>query len=225
MPDIIREKLFSMADEAYAKFNSKLIPNIDSSSVIGVRMPMLRTLAKSLNECETEQFINKLPHKYHEENMLHAILISNMSSPEDIIKALDAFLPYVDNWAVCDCLRPVKLKSRPQEFDYHIRRFLLSKHSYTVRFAVEMLMCYFLDEHYSQGYPELVSKVCSDDYYVNMMLAWYFATALAKRWHEIIPYIENRSLSPWVHNKTIQKARESYRISLQQKEYLKGMRI
>lgn len=225
MSDIIRKKLLSMADEAYAKFNSKLIPNIDAASVIGVRMPILRALAKQLDKREAEEFISELPHKYHEENMLHAVLISNMSSPERVICALDAFLTYVDNWAVCDCLRPAMLKKSPQEFVLHIRRYLRSEHSYTVRFAVEMLMCYFLDEHFSPEYPELVSKVRSDDYYVNMMLAWYFATALAKRWDEVISYIENRSLSPWVHNKTIQKARESYRISATQKEYLKGLRI
>jgi len=157
--------------------------------------------------------------------MLHAILISNMRRTEQIISALDAFLPFVDNWAVCDCLRPAWLKNTPQEFVYNIRRWLCSEHCYTVRFGVEMLMCYFLDELYSPEYPAMVVKIQSDEYYVNMMLAWYFATALAKRWDDVVPYLEKQMLTPWVHNKTIQKARESYRIEPAQKEYLKSLRI
>jgi len=221
----ILEKLFSHSEEDYAKFSSKLIPNIDPASVIGVRTPILRTLAKSMDEAETVAFMSELPHKYHEENMLHAILISNMRRTEQIISALDAFLPFVDNWAVCDCLRPAGLKNAPQEFIYHIRCWLCSERCYTVRFGVEMLMCYFLDELYSPEYAAMVAQIRSDEYYVNMMLAWYFATALAKRWDDVVPYLEKQMLTPWVHNKTIQKARESYRIEPAQKEYLKSLRI
>jgi len=225
MPNNILEKLFYHSEESYASFSSKLIPNIDPAIFIGVRTPVLRTLAKSMDETEKSAFMAELPHKYHEENMLHAILISNMRCTEQIISALDAFLPFVDNWAVCDCLRPARLKNTPQEFVYNIRRWLCSEHCYTVRFGVEMLMCYFLDELYSPEYPAMVAKIQSDEYYVNMMLAWYFATALAKRWDDVIPYLENRVLALWVHNKTIQKARESYRIEPAQKEYLKSLRI
>lgn len=222
---IIRERLFALSDKAYAEFSSGLIPNIDAGILIGVRMPALRAVAKTLSTHEQECFIGDLPHKFHEENMLHAIIINNMSAPELTVSALDTFLPWVDNWAVCDCLRPVSLKKRPEELLALVRRHINSEHTYSIRFAVEMLMSYFLDELFLPEYPEMVAKIQSDDYYVNMMLAWYFATALAKRWEEIVPYIEMRSLTPWVHNKTIQKARESYRIDPAQKEYLKSLRI
>ncbi|MBQ8217173.1 MAG: DNA alkylation repair protein [Oscillospiraceae bacterium] len=225
MPQIIREKLLSMAEEDYAQFNRKLIPNIDAAAIIGVRVPKLRTLAKSLSDNEIKAFLSELPHKLHEENMLHALIINNMKSPEAIFSALDAFLPFVDNWAVCDSLRPSALKKYPEELVFQLRRHISSEHTYTVRFAVEMLMVYFLDGYFDPEYPAMVATVKSDDYYVNMMLSWYFATALAKRWDEVICYLQLRRLSPWVHNKTIQKAIESYRISDWQKAYLKTLRI
>lgn len=225
MPQIIREKLLSMAEEDYAQFNRKLIPNIDAAAIIGVRVPKLRALAKSLSDNEAKAFLSELPHKLHEENMLHALIINNMKSPEAIFSALDAFLPFVDNWAVCDSLRPSALKKYPEELVFQLRRHISSEHAYTVRFAVEMLMVYFLDGYFDPEYPAMVASVKSDDYYVNMMLSWYFATALAKRWDEVICYLQLRRLSPWVHNKTIQKAIESYRISDEQKAYLKTLRI
>lgn len=225
MPQIIREKLLSMAEEDYAQFNRKLIPNIDAAAIIGVRVPKLRTLAKSLSDNEAKAFLSELPHKLHEENMLHALIINNMKSPQAVFSALDAFLPFVDNWAVCDSLRPSALKKYPEELVFQLRRHISSEHAYTVRFAVEMLMVYFLDGYFDPEYPAMVATVKSDDYYVNMMLSWYFATALAKRWDEVICYLQLRRLSPWVHNKTIQKAIESYRISDEQKAYLKTLRI
>ena len=225
MPQIIREKLLSMAEEDYAQFNRKLIPNIDAAAIIGVRVPKLRTLAKSLSDNEIKAFLSELPHKLHEENMLHALIINNMKSPQAVFSALDAFLPFVDNWAVCDSLRPSVLKKYPEELVFQLRRHISSEHTYTVRFAVEMLMVYFLDGYFDPEYPAMVASVKSDDYYVNMMLSWYFATALAKRWDEVICYLQLRRLSPWVHNKTIQKAIESYRISDWQKAYLKTLRI
>lgn len=225
MPQIIREILLSMAEEDYAQFNRKLIPNIDAAAIIGVRVPKLRALAKSLSDNEIKAFLSELPHKLHEENMLHALIINNMKSPEAIFSALDAFLPFVDNWAVCDSLRPSALKKYPEELVFRLRRHISSEHAYTVRFAVEMLMVYFLDGYFDPEYPAMVATVKSDDYYVNMMLSWYFATALAKRWDEVICYLQLRRLSPWVHNKTIQKAIESYRISDGQKAYLKTLRI
>lgn len=225
MPQIIREKLLSMAEEDYALFNRKLIPNIDAAAIIGVRVPKLRALAKSLSDNEAKAFLSELPHKLHEENMLHALIINNMKSPQAVFSALDAFLPFVDNWAVCDSLRPSALKKCPEELVFQLRRHISSEHTYTVRFAVEMLMVYFLDGYFDPEYPAMVASVKSDDYYVNMMLSWYFATALAKRWDEVICYLQLRRLSPWVHNKTIQKAIESYRISDWQKAYLKTLRI
>ena len=225
MPQIIREKLLSMAEEDYAQFNRKLIPNIDAAAIIGVRVPKLRALTKSLSDNEAKAFLSELPHKLHEENMLHALIINNMKSPQAVFSALDAFLPFVDNWAVCDSLRPSVLKKYPEELVFQLRRYISSEHTYTVRFAVEMLMVYFLDGYFDPEYPAMVASVKSDDYYVNMMLSWYFATALAKRWDEVICYLQLRRLSPWVHNKTIQKAIESYRISDGQKAYLKTLRI
>ena len=225
MPQIIREKLLSMAEEDYAQFNRKLIPNIDAAAIIGVRVPKLRALAKSLSDNEIKAFLSELPHKLHEENMLHALIINNMKSPQAVFSALDAFLPFVDNWAVCDSLRPSALKKYPEELVFRLRRHISSEHAYTVRFAVEMLMVYFLDGYFDPEYPAMVATVKSDDYYVKMMLSWYFATALAKRCDEVICYLQLRRLSPWVHNKTIQKAIESYRISDGQKAYLKTLRI
>jgi len=225
MPQIIREKLLSMAEEDYAQLNRKLIPNIDAAAIIGVRVPKLRALAKSLSYREAEAFLSELPHKFHEENMLHALIINNMKSPQAVFSALDAFLPFVDNWAVCDSLRPSVLKKYPEELVFQLRRHISSEHAYTVRFAVEMLMVYFLDGYFDPEYPAMVATVKSDDYYVNMMLSWYFATALSKRWDEVICYLQLRRLSPWVHNKTIQKAIESYSISDEQKAYLKTLRI
>lgn len=219
------ERLFVLADARYARFSAGLIPDAEPERILGVSSPRLRALAKEMSEEEKAVFINTPSHYYHEENMLHAIIINGMRSPERIFDALEAFLPYVDNWAVCDCLRPVRLKKCPQELLFFIRRCIDSSHVYTLRFAVEMLMTYFLDELYQPEYPAMVAGIKSDEYYVNMMLAWYFATALAKRWDDVICYIEEYRLSPWVHNKTIQKARESYRISPEQKEYLKGLRI
>lgn len=225
MDNKIQQKLLSMTEKEYAEFSRRLVPNIDPANVLGIRVPKLRALAKEISSAEREAFLHELPHSYHEENMLHALLINDIRSCEDIILALDAFLPRMDNWAVCDCLRPSKLKNCPQRFVFELRRYMISEHGFTVRFAVEMLMTYFLDELYSPEYPAMVSCVRSEDYYVNMMLAWYFATALAKRWDEIIPYIEKRALPPWVHNRTIQKARESFRISQEHKDYLKTLRI
>ena len=225
MPQIIREKLLSMAEEDYAQFNRKLIPNIDAAAIIGVRVPKLRALAKSLSDNEIKAFLSELPHKLHEENMLHALIINNMKSPQAVFSALDAFLPFVDNWAVCDSLRPAALKKCPEELIIRLHRYMSSEHTYTLRFALEMLMVYFLDGYFDPEYPAMVATVKSDDYYVNMMLSWYFATALAKRWDEVIAYLVSRRLSPWVHNKTIQKAIESYRISDGQKAYLKTLRI
>ena len=220
----IRELLFAAADLDYAKFNARLIPNIDPERIIGVRSPKLRSIAAGMEAEDRRRFLSSLPHFYHEENMLHAYLTGRMKEPEEIIAQLDAFLPFVDNWAVCDCLRPAALKKQPALLLSAVERWLASEHGYTVRFGLGMLMSYFLGELFEQQYPAMAASVQSEDYYVNMMQAWYFATALAKQWDAVIPYIREHRLSPWVHNKAIQKAVESYRISAEQKAYLRTLR-
>lgn len=220
----IRDELFALADSEYAKFTANLIPNIPAENIIGVRAPALRALAASMGEVRRQSFLAALPHKYHEENMLHAYIICSMKEPVEILTALELFLPRVDNWAVCDCIRPKMLKKKPELLLGEIKKYLASEHEYTVRFGISMLMCYFLDELFQEEYPAIVTAVESERYYVNMMIAWYFATGLAKQWHIFIPYLENATLSPWIHRKTIQKAIESYRISSEQKAYLRSLR-
>lgn len=220
----IKEMLFAAADADYAKFSAALIPTIESDRIIGVRAPMLRSIAAKLPAGDGEQFLSSLPHFYHEENLLHAGLIGRMKEPEQIIARLEAFLPYVDNWAVCDSIRPAALKKQPALLLSAVERWLRSEQVYTVRFGMGMLMSHFLDGLFDEKYPEMVASVQSGEYYVDMMQAWYFATALAKQWDVVIAYIERRRLSPWVHRKTIQKAVESYRISEEQKAYLRTLR-
>ena len=220
----ILKKLYELSEPDYAAFNMKLIPNIAPERVLGVRSPALRSLAAELTGEQREAFMADLPHQFHEENMLHAYLIGRMKQQNGIYAALEAFLPHVDNWAVCDSLRPAALKKDPQRFFAAIRLWLGSEHSYTIRFGIEMLMCYYLDELFDESHPDMVAAVQSDDYYVNMMQAWYFATALAKQWDAAIVYIEQRRLSPWIHRKSIQKAVESYRISTEQKACLRALR-
>ena len=220
----IKEVLFAAADADYARFNAALIPNIDPGRIIGVRAPALRSIAAKLPGEDREQFLSSLPHFYHEENMLHAGLIGRMKDPEQIMARLEAFLPFVDNWAVCDSIRPAALKKQPALLLPAVERWLRSEQVYTVRFGMGVLMSYFLDGLFDEKYPEMVASVQSGEYYVDMMQAWYFATALAKQWDAVIPYITQRRLSPWVHRKTIQKAVESYRISDEQKAYLRTLR-
>ena len=221
----IYEHLLDMQEVTYGDFAAKLLPTIARERVIGVRLPLLHKYAKQIRGTEqAAQFMKDLPHTYLEENHLHAYLISQMRDAQACFAALDAFLPYVDNWSVCDSLRPKALTKDRDALQAHIRDYLQSDHPYTVRFGIEMLMVYCLDEHFSPDHLALVAGVQSEEYYVNMMIAWYFATALAKQWDAAIPYLEVRRLSAWVHRKTIQKAVESYRITDAQKAYLKGLR-
>lgn len=222
----MQEKLFELRDEDYAAFQSKLTPNVSPELFIGVRVPEVRKLAKAIKkQPETEKFLNKLPHKYYDENMLHGVLLSEMKDYESCVEKVEAFLPYVDNWAVCDIMSPKVFKKHKEELLVKIREWVSSKHTYTCRFGMEMLMSFYLDEDFKPEYLEIPAAVHSDEYYVNMMSAWFFATALAKQWEETIPYLEERKLDVWVHNKTIQKARESYRITKEQKEYLQTLKI
>ena len=222
----ITKRLFELQDEKYADFQAKLTPGIPRESFIGVRVPQVRTLAKSYyKDLESADFLQELPHQYYDENMLHGLVLSEMKDFEACVKAVDAFLPYVDNWAVCDIMSPKVFRKHKEELLPVIKRWVASDQVYTCRFGIEMLMSHYLDQDYKPEYLEIVAAVRSEEYYVNMMIAWFFATALAKQWDTVIPYIEEKRLEPWVHNKTIQKARESYRITPEQKEYLKGLKV
>lgn len=213
-----------MRDERYLKFQSKLLPTIAEETMIGVRVPQLRAYGRNMSQTEREALLSGLPHTYYEENMLHAFLINDICDFDLCMQLLDDFLPYVDNWAVCDGLRPKCLKNHRQALLPSIRKWLRSQHPYTIRFAIEMLMVHYLDEDFDETYPKMVSEINSNEYYVNMMIAWYFATALSKQYDAVIGYISGGVLSAWVHNKTIQKAIESYRITQEQKAELRVLR-
>lgn len=218
-------RLFALQDLNYKAFHCALIPTVDPNAVIGVRTPMLRALAKEFGQtAQAKEFLKQLPHKYYEENNLHGMLISSMKDYGQAVAALDSFLPYVDNWATCDLIRPKIFKKQHAELPQKVRIWMASEHTYTVRFGIEMLMSFYLDEHFRPKYLDWVSSVRSEEYYVNMMIAWYFATALAKQYDAALPYLEEQRLDQWTHNKTIQKAIESYRISPEQKEHLRGLR-
>lgn len=221
----ITERLFEFEDAKYAKFQSKLTPNISPESIIGVRVPVARKLAKEYKkEDESKLFIRELPHRYYDENIVHALLISEINDYNTCIEELYKFLPYVDNWAVCDILSPKVFKKNRNRLITDIKNWVSGKHEYTVRFGIEMLMQHFLDEDFKHEYHKIPASIKSEEYYVNMMIAWYFATALAKRWDTSIKYIEENKLNRWTHNKTIQKALESYRISDEKKVILRGLR-
>ena len=221
----ISEELFKLQDLKYREFQSKLMPTIAKDNIIGVRVPEVRKIAKKYaNTYQAEEFIKRLPHKYYDENMLHGLLISEIKDYDLCLKEVNRFLPYVDNWAVCDIMSPKVFKKHKEDLINQIIRWSKSQNIYECRFGIEMLMSHYLDNDFKKEYLEIVASVHSEEYYVNMMIAWFFATALAKKWEDAIKYIENNRLDKWVHNKTIQKARESYRITKEQKEYLKTLK-
>ena len=223
--ETVRGRLFALRDETNAAFMARLVPTLPPESVLGVRMPDCRALAKELCRMpDIGDFLTDLPHRYLDENNLHALILNEEKDCAAAVAAIDAFLPYVDNWATCDALRPKAFKKHPSALPDECRRWMRSGATYTVRFGIEMLMTHYLDEHFRPEYLEEVSIIKSKEYYVNMMIAWYFATALAKQWDATVPYIEQHKLSDWVHRKTIQKAVESYRITPEQKVYLKSFR-
>lgn len=218
--------MYKNQDLEYGEFQYKLIPGVDRGTVIGVRVPVLRKIAKEyVHSSEAENFLGELPHQFYDENMLHGMLISEIKDYNLCIKRVNEFLPFVDNWAVCDTLVPKVFKKNKQAILGEIYSWVSSKHIYTCRFGIGMLMRLFLDDEFEPKYLEIPANVKSDEYYVNMMIAWFFATALAKQWDSTIPFIEDYKLSPWVHNKTIQKAKESYRVSDEHKQYLNGLKI
>ena len=219
------EELFALQDSSYGDFQAKLTPGIPREKFIGVRVPEVRKLAKRLaKEPGAASFLEDLPHKYYDENMLHALLLSEMKDYEACVAAVDRFLPYVDNWAVCDILSPKIFRRNKPALLKKIREWSASEKTYTCRFGIEMLMSHFLDDDFKPEYLEIPAAVRSEEYYVRMMVAWFFATALAKQWDAAVKYVEEGRLDTWTHNKTIQKARESFRITTEQKEYLQTLK-
>ena len=225
-PEAIRETLFSLQDIPYRDFTAKLLPNVDPATIIGVRAPAFRKAAKEIYKAgENDAFLRQLPHAFFEETNLHAYLVSQGKDFDAVVRGLDEILPYIDNWASCDSIRPPVFQKEKDRLFPVCLRWLASELPYTVRFGMEMLMTYFLDDAFTPAVNDAVAAVQSDHYYVQMMQAWHFATALAKQWDATLPVLTDHRLTPWVHNKTIQKARESYRITPEQKELLKTLKV
>lgn len=218
--------IFAARDEEYADFTAKLIPNVPRESIIGVRTPQLRSIAKRFGKnAGINEFLPALPHEYHEQNLVHAYIAESIGDFDSAVKTIEAFLPYVTNWAVCDSMTPRIFAKHTGELLPIIKKWLQSAHPYTVRFGLRMLMCFYLEKEFASEINALAASVCSEEYYVNMMQAWYFATALAKQYDSTVPFVEEHRLSQWVHNKTIQKAVESFRITAEQKAHLKTLRL
>ena len=221
----LQTALFDMQDITYRDFHSRLIPNIEKDRVIGIRTPILRKFAKEYAKTDDAQkFIRELPHYYYEENNLHMMIITGIKDYDTCVIEIERFLPYIDNWATCDLPVPKCFYKNKEKLLDNVISWIKSDDTYTIRYGIETLMSIYLDDAFESSYPRLVSEVISDEYYVNMMIAWYFATALAKQWEAVIPYIEEKRLPEWVHKKTIQKAVESYRITDEQKKYLRALR-
>lgn len=218
--------ILAARDEEYADFTAKLIPNVPRESIIGVRTPQLRSIAKRFGKnAGIDEFLSALPHEYHEQNLVHAYIAESIGDFDSAVKTIEACLPYVTNWAVCDSMTPRIFAKHTGELLPIIKKWLQSAHPYTVRFGLRMLMYFYLEKEFASEINALAASVCSEEYYVNMMQAWYFATALAKQYDSTVPFVEERRLSPWVHNKTIQKAVESFRITAEQKAHLKTLRL
>lgn len=220
----LQQKLFSLQDTAYKDFNKKLIPNVDETTIIGIRIPVLRKFAKEFfteNHSEALSFMKELPHRFFEENNLHAFFIECIRDFDEAVRKTEQFLPYIDNWQTCDSFTPPVFKKFPEKLYPYILRWLKSPHEYTIRFALGLLLRYYLDEHFKPEMLELVAALTSDAYYVRMMVAWYFSTALVKQYDATLPYFTVQHLDTFTHNKAIQKACESRRISPEQKAYLK----
>ncbi len=221
----IRKDLFSLQDIKYRDFQVKLIPGCEIEKMIGVRTPDLKALAKKYYKMDgTEEFLHDLPHKYFDEDQLHAFIISEEKDPEKCLALTERFLPYIDNWATCDQLSPKAFKKNKKLIEESAKRWIASGKTYTVRFGIGMLMQHFLDKDFKPEHAETVADIRSEEYYVNMMRAWYFATALAKQYDAVIPFLENGRLDAWTNNKAVQKAVESRRISSETKEYLKTLK-
>ena len=225
MPDNIIKTLYAVADAGYRDFQSALVPTINKKNVIGVRTPILRKMARDMVKSgEYKDFISKLPHKYFEENQLHAFIISEIKDFDIVVNEVSRFLPYIDNWATCDQMSPIVFKKNRNLLLNYINKWINSKDVYAVRFGVLGLMRYFLDEKFDIKYVNIVADINSDEYYINMMRAWYFATAAAKHFEKVLPYFKFGRIDEWTRKHAIQKAVESYRISAKNKETLRKMR-
>ena len=221
----IHEILLELKNEEYRQFTAKLVPNIPAETIIGLKTPEMRAIAKNIfMDTDRDIFLNALPHEYYEENLIHFFVISMIKDFEECTQRVEAFLPYVDCWPVSDQATPKAFRKNHEKLLPYIRKWIYSDHVYTARFGIRMLMNEFLGEDFREEYLELVATKKGDDYYLKMMVAWYFATALAKRYDETLPYIENHVLDEWTHRKAIQKAVESYRVTDEHKEYLKSLR-
>lgn len=221
----VYQMLLEVRDDKYKEFQAKLVPNIDSKTIIGVRTPQMRAVAKEVfNSDIRDKFLNKLPHKYYEENLVHFFILAMIKDFDECVEKVETFLPYVDCWPVSDQATPKSFKKNHDKLLPYIKKWIASDHVYTSRFGMRMLMNEYLGDDFKEEYLELVASKKGDDYYLKMMIAWYFATALAKRYDESVKYIEERKLDEWVHKKAIQKAVESYRVSDEHKEYLKTFR-
>lgn len=221
----IQKYLFSQVDEKYRAFTLPLIPNVDENSVLGVRLPIIKRYAKQISEEEKKEFLSSLPHQYHEENILHASIISNIKDYDEFLRYIDEFLPFVNNWAVCDSICNKHLNKHKQELINEVRKWLKSKEIYRVRYAVKCLMNYYLDDDFKEEHLTWVSQIGIDDYYVQMMIAWYLATGLAKNYDSFVKVIEEKKFDTFVHNKAIQKSIESYRVSDKHKQYLRTLKV
>lgn len=221
----LQKELFLLKDEDYKKFHLRLMPGYNEEKVIGIRMPVLKTFEKNFkNSKDKDIFLSSLPHKYYEENNLHLLLINEIKDFDECVKKIDIFLPHIDNWATCDIKRPKCFEKNKNKLLEYIKSWLDSDKTYTVRYAIGTLMDFYLKEDFNPEYLKLVCEKCCDEYYINMMIAWYFATALNFRYDEALKYLKERKLSKWVHNKTIQKALESFRIDDEKKKYLKKLK-
>lgn len=222
----LQKKLFEMQDLEYREFHSKLMPTVDKEKIIGIRTPILRKFAKEYAKTEeSKEFLNELPHKYYEEDNLHGFLLEGIKDYDEAVQKVETFLSYVDNWATCDMMSPKIFKKNTDKLRLKINQWIKSEDTYTVRFGIDMMMKYYLDEEFMPEYLQMIADIKSDEYYINMAIAWYFATALAKQYDATLPYIEKNKLDKWIHNKTIQKAVESYRLSTEQKAYLKTFKL
>lgn len=222
----ILDRLLALQDPEYKEFQCNLMPNVDRELVIGVRTPLLRNLAKEyFNTPQAEAFLNVLPHRYYELNNLHSFLLERIKDYDEAIQAVEAFLPYIDNWATCDQLSPKVFRKHLPDLYERIKTWLDSDHTYTVRFGIGMLMSFYLDNNFQTEINDLVAGVRSQEYYINMMVAWFFATALAKQYNATLPYLQEYRLDKWTHNKAIQKAIESNRIKDETKAYLRTLKI
>lgn len=222
----VRKRLFEMQDTGYRDFHARLFPTVEKEKIIGIRTPILRKFAKEFGKTErSEMFLKVLPHQYYEENNLHGLLIEQIRDYDKCLGELECFLPHIDNWATCDLLTLHMMKKHRDIFIREIYRWMESDKPYIIRFGISMLMRHYLDEGFKPEYPEKVAAIRSEEYYVNMMRAWYFATALAKQYEKILPFLEEQRMDIWTHNKTIQKSIESYRITQEQKNHLRTLRI